>query len=250
MPIKAIIFDLGETLLNYGKVDADELFGQGAHLTYEYLQQISGGADNLPPFKRYHRRHWLSIRWHYAISVLTRREFDCLALLEGKAQAMGLGLDERQLQELAWLWYKPLGDAATIEPELHRYLQELVDMSLKLAIISNTFLPPAVLDRQLEKFDLLRFFPVRQYSSAIGYRKPDRRIYQRALDLLGVGPAAAIMVGDKLSEDIKGPGKLGIAGVYKRGANNQQQKLSPGIPVISSIAELPELIKKCSRFNV
>jgi len=247
MPIKAIIFDLGETLLNYGEVDVDELFGQGAHLTYEYLRQISGGADSLPPFKRYHRRHWLSIRWHYAISVVTRREFDCLSLLDSKAQAMGLHLDEKQLQELAWRWYQPLGEAAKIEQNLHRHLQELMNMSLRLAIISNTFLPAAVLDRQLEKFELLRFFPVRQYSSGTGYRKPDRRIYQKTLDLLGVEPTEAIMVGDKLNEDIKGPGKLGMAGVYKRGTVNRDRKISPGIAVISSIAELPELIKNWQR---
>ncbi|MBN1765195.1 MAG: HAD family hydrolase [Sedimentisphaerales bacterium] len=241
MTIKAVLFDLGETLFNYGDVDINGLFREGARLTYDYLRQFTGG-NSLPSFKTYCRHHIISIKWHYFWSWLTRKEFDCMFLLDKKARDMGLKLNERQLEELAWLWYEPLGNMADIEPELPECLQELQEMSLQLAIISNTFLPASVLDKHLDRFDLLHFFSLRQYSSVTIYRKPDRRIYQLTLDQLAVLPSEAVMVGDKLKEDILGPARLGIRGIFKRGSNNLHQNIPSHVPVIETISELPELI--------
>lgn len=243
MAIQAVLFDLGETLFNYGEVNVNAYFLQGARLTYDYLRQLAGGKDKFPSFKKYHRRHVVSIKWHYFWSNVKNREFDCMALLHKEAWAMGLSLEQGQLERLAWLWYQPLGESAAIEADLACHLQKLSDMSLKLAIISNTFLPSLVLDRHLEQFDLLRFFPVRTYSSDTFFRKPDRRIYEITLKRLGVSAEAAVMVGDKLREDVKGPAQLGIKAVFKRGCNNRKKRVPSHVPVIDNIAELPALIR-------
>jgi len=243
MAIQAILFDLGETLFNYGEVDVGAIFLQGARLTYDYLRQLAGSNDKFPSFKKYHRRHMASIKWHYFWSNVKNREFDCLALLHKEAWAMDLSLEPEQLERLAWLWYQPLGESATLEADLACHLRELLDMSLKLAIISNTFLPSSVLDRHLERFDLLRFFPVRTYSSDTFFRKPDRRIYQITLERLGVPADATVMVGDKLREDVKGPARLGITPVFKRGYTNRKKRVPSHIPVIDNIAELPDMIR-------
>jgi len=244
MLIKAVIFDLGETLFSYGEMDVNARFHEGARLTYDYLNRQNSTSGKLPAFPRYFRRHYLSIKWHYAWSNVLRREFDCLALLDRKSRKMGFCLSDTQLEELAWLWYKPLGDTASIEPDLLRTLQTLTDMSLRLAIISNTFLPASSLDQHLQKFDLLKFFPVRVYSSDTVFRKPDKRIYQAALGKIGVSAAHVMMVGDKQREDIKGPARLGIRPVFKRGLLNQKTKVPVGVPVIENVSELPALIEK------
>lgn len=241
MAIKAVLFDLGETLFNYGELDIDQVFAGAARETYGYLTNLTGGRRELPSFWWYHHRHNISIKWHYLWSYLLQREFDCVALLDKRARAMGLHLTGDQLEELTWLWYRRLGEVATIEPDLHETLGKLQAMSLKLAIISNTFLPGMVLDRQLEHFDLLRFFEVRVYSSDTRYRKPHRRIYEHALEKLKASASAAVMVGDKLREDVKGPGRLGIKGFLKRThANAKHHKKA--ITVINTIGELPQII--------
>jgi len=241
--IKAVIFDLGDTLLNYGRADLDALFLKGAHLTYDYLAGCGRGALGPTKFKRYHRQHIRSIKLHALWSNLVDREFDCLALLLRKVTQMQIQLNRAQLEELAWLWYAPLAETASIEPNLHHHLRVLSEqLSVKLAIISNTFLPGVVLDRHLEQLDLLGFFPVRQYSSSTVFRKPDPRIFRGILDQLEVPAAAAVMVGDKVREDIKGAAKLGINPVFKRHAQNGSAKVPPGVPVIDSIGELPDLI--------
>ena len=91
-----------------------------------------------------------------------------------------------------------------VEPGLPQMLDDFRRSGLKLAVVSNTFVPADAMDRHLAMFGLLDFFPVRVYSSDVGYRKPDPRIYRHALDQLGVPPAEALFVGDLLKTDIVG----------------------------------------------
>jgi putative hydrolase of the HAD superfamily len=48
------------------------------------------------------------------------------------------------------------------------------------------------------------------FSYQVGVRKPDARIYARALDALGVAPADAIFVGDGGSDEHRGARALGM----------------------------------------
>jgi FMN phosphatase YigB (HAD superfamily) len=86
---------------------------------------------------------------------------------------------------------------------------------LKLAIVSNTFIPGATVDRHLELVDLKSFFPVRIYSSDIGYRKPHRRIFQEALRRLGVSAHHSLFVGDLVKADIVGAMRMGMRTAWR-----------------------------------
>jgi putative hydrolase of the HAD superfamily len=48
------------------------------------------------------------------------------------------------------------------------------------------------------------------FSSEVGTRKPHPAIFRRALGALGVQPENALFVGDRLYEDIRGAGELGM----------------------------------------
>jgi putative hydrolase of the HAD superfamily len=48
------------------------------------------------------------------------------------------------------------------------------------------------------------------FSSEVGLRKPHPAIFERALDALEVEPANALFVGDRLYEDVRGAGELGM----------------------------------------
>jgi putative hydrolase of the HAD superfamily len=243
MKIDAVLFDLGETLLNYGRIDADALFRDGARLTYDYLHQREPGIA-APNFSTYYWRHILSIKTRYFWSNIIGREFDCLKLLERKTARAGYRLDAGQLEELAYLWYKPLGDCAKVESDLQETLAKLQQLGLKLGIISNTFLPGVVLDRHLTGRDLLKFFPVRVYSSETIFRKPDRRIYQRALERMGISASSSVMVGDRVREDIRGAMRAGLVPVLKRGPYTRDRFLTRSVPAIERIAELPAIIQQ------
>ncbi len=244
MTIRAIFFDLGETLFNYGQVNVSERFREGARLSYDYLKEHSNGSARLPAFFRYHVSNELAIRLRYLWSLVVRRDFDCREVLGTRIRSWGFKLTEEQLDEITSLWYRPLGTEASIEPDLPQTLQRLQEIGLQLAIISNTFLPGKVLDEHLQRCGILRFFPVRCYSSETVCRKPDPRIYQYALERAGVSAEESVMVGDRLPEDVYGPQKLGMKGIFKRGLVNQKKKVPVAVTEISQIAELPELIRQ------
>ena len=62
----------------------------------------------------------------------------------------------------------------------------------------------------------MQFFDAVVYSSAAGSAKPDRRIFQHALDQLLVAPAEALHVGDSRTADYEGALAAGLTAVLLR----------------------------------
>ena len=62
--------------------------------------------------------------------------------------------------------------------------------------------------------ELPPYFDHIMISGNYGYGKPDERLFQEALRLLAVEPQEAVMVGDKLTTDILGANRTGIASVW------------------------------------
>jgi len=210
--IKGILFDLGDTLLDFGKVDVTGLFEAGARLSYAYLQELS---QPLPPLAKFHRRQLRAIRWNYFKSRFTRREFNALELIGRLAMRMGHELTHEHILELAWRWYMPLSQCAKVEDDLPKLLEALRDRGMKLGIVSNTFVPGEVLDRHLQQAQLLDFLPIRVYSCDVGYRKPSPKIFSLALERAGLAPENTLFVGDSPKADIMGSLKAGMIPVLK-----------------------------------
>ena len=67
---------------------------------------------------------------------------------------------------------------------------------------------------KIERFSLAGYFDHIQIEGEFGIGKPDARVFQHALDALGVEPAEAWMVGDNLEFDIHGAQQVGIYAVW------------------------------------
>jgi len=251
--VRAVLFDLGETLLHFGSADIHDCFREGARLAFEHLR--SQGKP-IADFEQFQRRCQRAIRWAYFRSRLRRREIRVEPLLRKQLAKLGVQIDLATAQALAALFYEPLRRTARPEAEAHETLQRLRDESIRLGIVSNTFVPGVALDAHLESERLLTFFPVRVYSCDVGYRKPDRRIFQIALERLGVRPEQAMFVGDTLRADVRGANRVGMISVWKHpdGAAGTRNTggwigrcwlgaLRPD-HVIRRLSELPELVRR------
>ena len=239
--VKGILFDLGDTLFDFGKVDIGHLFEAGARLAYDYLLLL---GQKVPSFSTYHRRQLWAIRWNYFKSHFTGREFNALDLIGRRARRMGHDLSDEQMRQLAWLWYRPLGQQAKVEPGLAALLQGFGEAGLKLAVVSNTFVPGQVLDRHLEAEGLLKYLPVRVYSCDVRYRKPDRRIFHMALERAGLQASETLFVGDSPEADIRGANAVGMISVLKnRTARLREPRFRPQHQ-IRQLSELKDLLAK------
>jgi len=79
----------------------------------------------------------------------------------------------------------------------------------KLGLISNFTYAP-VIYAALRKVRLNHCFNVVLVSHAVGWRKPSPKIFQMALQKLGVKPEEAVFVGDSPKEDVEGAKKVGM----------------------------------------
>jgi putative hydrolase of the HAD superfamily len=242
--VRAILFDFGDTLVQFGDIDRDALFKQAAWETYQLWAQRQ---DRMPDFQRYYLHQWFALRWGYFKLLLLRREMDAMRYIRRACRKLWLTAEDDFFAELAWDWYRPLTDVASLEPGLHRTLAELQARGYRLGIVSNTFVPGFVLDRHLEQLDLLRYFPTRVYSCDVTYRKPDRRIFRIALDRLGCRPEETAFVGDLLDADVDGAARAGMLAIWKRSSvsqSNRQRRV--GVLTIDRISDLsPKLAQLC-----
>ncbi len=244
--IKAVLFDLGETLLDFGKINTTRLFRQSAVLTYEFLQQCGQPVGS---FTIYSLQSMMAVRLRCLLSNLTGKDFDALSLLKKIGDRKGFMLSEDQWRQLGWLWYEPLSKLARIEPKIKETLTSLKEMGLRLGIVSNTFVSASSLDRHLKQLGILDFFEFRFYSYQFDFRKPNVRIFEIAARQMGESPDNILFVGDRIDKDIKPALKVNMTAVLKSAYTNIGRKIPAGVRKINLLSELPGLVKKINEIG-
>ncbi len=239
--IKAVLFDLGETLLNFGKINPAEIFRQGARLSYDFLKSCGQPVGS---FKYYCWRNLIALQVRRLLSNITRNDFNSLVLLRWIGIKKGIRLDGQQWRHFAWLWYEPLRKISTVEPDIKETLTRLKNSGLKLGIVSNTFVNGCSLEKHMEQVGILDFFEPKMYSYQFDFRKPDTRIFRIAAERVGETPDNILFVGDRIDKDVEPAIKVGMQAVMKTAHTNNGKKLPEGAGKINHISELPALIEK------
>jgi putative hydrolase of the HAD superfamily len=116
-------------------------------------------------------------------------------------------------------------------------LQELSARGLKVGLISNSH---RCLASFQQHFELHGLIAAAISSSEHGFLKPHPSIFEAALQLVGVRPEEAVMVGDSLTHDIEGARRIGMRGVLVHRANDGRthEQKAADVPVIRTLAEL------------
>ena len=96
-------------------------------------------------------------------------------------------------------------------PELHRVLEKL-SANYPVALVSNHTALPQL--KKIEILDISRYFRVVVTSEEAGVEKPDSRIFELALQQLGVVAKKSVFIGDSLAGDIKGAARVGMCTIH------------------------------------
>jgi len=92
-------------------------------------------------------------------------------------------------------------------PDVRPLLEDLQARGFKLGLISNaTDLARRVMDR----LGLSKYFETIVISDEVGFRKPDKRIFQLAVNLATVAPNRTIYIGDRYAVDVVGAKMAGM----------------------------------------
>jgi putative hydrolase of the HAD superfamily len=111
----------------------------------------------------------------------------------------------------------------------------------RMAIVSDAQSAYAV--PELRAVGLLNYFNPIIVSGDYGYRKPDPRLFQKALDALQVRPEQALFVGNDLYHDIFGAQQVGMKALLASfdQSPTSNQSITPDY-VITSFADLPQAV--------
>jgi len=102
------------------------------------------------------------------------------------------------------LWRKPI-------PAMLELVQELTGRGAVVGVLSNS---EGRLAELFEEIDLAKYFAAIVDSGRIGMEKPDRRIFEHTLEVLGVPGARAIHIGDSWAADIVGARGAGWRAIW------------------------------------
>jgi putative hydrolase of the HAD superfamily len=239
--IKAVLFDLGDTILNFGKVSTTKAFLAGARLSHAFLKEQ---GQPVAWFPWYFARNLIRLRIRYLRSNLTHKDFNSFEVLQAVGARQGVVLSPAQWEQFAWLWYEPLSRCAEVEPDLRQTLDTLRGRGLKLGIVSNTFVNRASLEKHLQQLGLLEFFPVQLYSYEYHVRKPSAELLQIAAEKIGEAHENIIFVGDRIDNDILPALASGMHAILKDAYTNAGKSTPPGARRIRLLSELPALIEQ------
>ena len=197
MPLKAVLFDAGNTvmLINYAVV-AEAFTEEGFDVEEAGVREAEYRARvRLDPILA--QRHSTEAPKIFQTYI----RFVC----EGLGMEWGAAT-ERAFQQIAEynrahnLWNQP-------NPQAPAVLERLQRRDLAVGMISNS---DGTVERMLTKEGLAPYFRFILDSHVVGVEKPDPRIFQRALELAGVEPAEAVYVGDLYSIDVVGSRAAGL----------------------------------------
>lgn len=127
-----------------------------------------------------------------------------------------------------------------VYPEAYEALDAL-SKKYTLGIIANQ---SSGGEKRLEERGLRRFFDSVTLSAETGFSKPDPKIFSIALNAAGCRPENAVMIGDRLDNDILPAGRLGFKTVWiRQGMFKDLDPSALGANPDYTVSNLKELLK-------
>jgi HAD superfamily hydrolase (TIGR01662 family) len=137
-------------------------------------------------------------------------------------------------------------------PDVIATLEELKRRGYRIAAVTNRGYGGPKFVEDVCELGLERLFEAMVVSCDVGFLKPHPRIYQYALERMGVGAEEVAMVGDSMRADVEGARTLGITAIWRRpplvdepveAATDEPEATGPIAPdyTITEIAELLDL---------
>jgi len=194
--IKAIIFDLDNTLLDFMKM---KQFAVKAAITAMNEAGLNSNEDQAYKdiFKLYETNGWENQQ------VFDDYLIQKFGKVSHKILAAGI-VSYRRAREATLLVY----------PNVNKTLIELIKMGIKLAVVSDA--PSREAWMRLYYLNLHHVFdPVFTYDDS-GTHKPSPKPFQMALNILNVNSDEALMIGDWPDRDVVGASQIGMKTIFAR----------------------------------
>jgi putative hydrolase of the HAD superfamily len=211
MDVRAVAFDVNGTLVRILADDHEErIFRAAAHfLTYQ-------GID----LRRYELRdlYFQIMKEQLRTSPEKYPEFDAVgiwrSIIKDRETDFTRALPAGKLQQMPLFLAEMSRGISRRRLTLYPYVREVLDVlygRYPLAVVTDA--QSAYARSELHKVGLLGYFDPIIVSGEHGYRKPDRRLFQLALDGMAIAAENALYVGNDMYRDIHGAQEAGLTTV-------------------------------------
>jgi FMN phosphatase YigB (HAD superfamily) len=201
--IKAVIFDYGNTLVEFGSKQVEVLNGS----LLSKLREWYGECDE---------KEFSDIRKSQIIAPYGTEEFIendreeiCVELVEA---LYDITPGSERVYEMMDIKHRTFVETLTIPDFVVPILEELKS-NYKLAFISNYPCRESIVD-SLKKTGISDFFESVVVSGEMGVVKPHPRIFQKCLLDLALSPDECVYVGDNWLADIQGAKLMGMRAIH------------------------------------
>lgn len=244
MTLKAVFFDMGGTIETFGftndlrlraTVDLNRiLLRAGIDLGLfdeELLRVVLGGI------KAYH-----DLCLETLVEYSPEKVWQQFVFKDFKIDPEKLNKIADELQ----VFYENHYYERAMRPEIPEVLDSILEMGLKLGVISNVNSRKQV-PESLEKYGIAQYFNPVVLSSEYGIRKPDPSIFHYAARLMNVPTSSCVYVGDRITRDIIGSKKAGFALSIQIQHDFEHGEIDDGaVPdaIIENMTELIDILKQ------
>jgi putative hydrolase of the HAD superfamily len=202
-PPAAVLFDMGDTLIRARSYDREG--------GIRALLARARGADGADIAELAETGRRLDARFEAicARENLEYRQRDFMRLLYGR-KGIEFDLSDGEFERLYWdrsLRFEK-------EPGITAALAGLRQAGIRTAVISNTIYSAAVLEHEMEKQGLSRYFEFVITSADYGVRKPDPLLFEVALAKLGLEAGRCWYCGNFVDVDAAGAQAAGMVPVW------------------------------------
>jgi putative hydrolase of the HAD superfamily len=243
MDIRALLFDVNGTLIDIETDEGlEEIYRAIAHfLTYQGISVHRWEVRDL---------YFQIMQQQRTQSAETFAEFDVVEVwrefLRNRASDYTRSLPSEKREQLPLFLAELHRGIARKRLRPYPQVQETLDQlrtHYHMAVVSDAQSAYAV--PELRAVGLLHYFNPLIVSGDYGYRKPDPRLFQKALDALHVRPEQALFFGNDLFHDIYGAQQVGMKAIFVSSDQGyaSYQTTAPDY-TISSFAELPQAVNR------
>ncbi|MGB3092486.1 MAG: HAD family hydrolase [Candidatus Zixiibacteriota bacterium] len=237
--LKAVLFDMGSTLIEFENSTWDVLGRVCTEKGYEFLRQKNLNLPEVEEFAGLLDDEFLRARKEVENNL---NEFKAETVAWNFFRVLNLSTSDGLCENFLEVYYQPISDQLTRIEGAEEILSCFKQGNLKIGLVSNTIFPERFHLPELKRFGLYPYLNAYVFSSGVGVRKPHPEIFLKALDALDVDPAQAVFVGDRLVEDVGGAQKVGMKAVLRyHQARDYSAPITPDAR-IDDLKELPQVV--------
>jgi len=244
MPIRAVMFDLGNTLMYAVAPDMwPEVIHRGNQALMDYLCNL----DILTECDTFTVEFNQRLHQYYAERDKQMIETSTFLVLKELLAEKGYAdVSDRVIRESLDEHYAVTQKNWKLEKDTVTCLEALQQGNYKMGIISNAGDDRDV-QQLVKRFGIDSYFELILTSAACGYRKPHQRIFELALEYFNVRAEEVAMVGDTLNADILGANQMDMYSIWiTRRAEDPTDGELPVKPqaTLKTLDQLPSLLQE------